>query len=270
MGKERINMTSLRNTTQLFFDEAQKIGLKPQWETDYGLFSVKMPKDLTKQVFSANNNSQAIYQVSRQYFFYSRLNLNGLRSYILSKNKHFTRLVLKQHNLSDVPYILPQNRAELDKFFAKHKPIICKPLLGQCSENVFLIKTQKKLNQCALKNNFFEKYLPGVEYRYLVLKNQVIAVQRKELRPIKNKPWNLFYIGIKPAEWNQRIAAQAVKIAQVLGLGLAGVDFIRDNKDNYSLLEVNSVPGIVKMHQPDAGISFNVARKILQAELGLD
>ncbi len=235
-------------SSQLLFDEAKKIGLDPKWETDYGLFSVSL------------NNSP-----KREFFFHSNLNLNGELSRILVKNKHFTRLILEKNNFVNIPYILPRSSEKLQDFFEQYQPIICKPLLGQKSKRVYLIKTVERLQKCSLKMNFFEKYIDGEECRYLILQNQVIAVQRKKLSPTKKYPWNLHYIGVEKLHWNNDLVEESLRIANIFNLRWAAVDFIIDAAGKAWVLEVNSSPGIVKIHNPDEGVRVNAAELIWKA-----
>ncbi len=246
MVKNSLNLQS----SQLLFDQAKVMGLQPQWETDYGLFSVMAPSQGTSK---------------RQYFFHANLNLNGELSRALVKNKHFTRLILEKNGFENIPYILPTSLEQLANFFDEHQPIICKPLLGQQSRDIYLIKTKQQLKQCSLAMNFFEKYVAGEEHRYLVLKGKVIAVQKKVLQPTKNEPWKLFYTGLEKQNWNRELAKLALQIAQLFQLSWAGVDFIIDQQGKGWILEVNSAPGIVKIHNPNAGVPVNAAKLIWQA-----
>lgn len=229
-------------SSQILFDEAQKLGLNPKWETDYGLFSV-----------SFRNTSK------REYFFHSNLNLNGELSRILVKNKHFTRLILEKNNFVNIPFILPRSPEELRYFFDQHQPIICKPLLGQRSKKVYLIKTKERLEKCSLKMNFFEKYIEGEEHRYLILDRKVIALQHKKLSPTRKYPWNLRYTGVDQLNWDEELIDQSLKIASIFKLNWAAVDFLLDADGKAWVLEVNSSPGIVKIHHPDDGIKVNAA-----------
>jgi D-alanine-D-alanine ligase-like ATP-grasp enzyme len=242
-------------SSQILFAEAQKLDLNPRWETDYGLFSVELPNPQAKKNTST----------TRQFFFHTNLNLNGERARFLSKNKHFTRLVLAEAGFKNIPFCLPASRLELEKFFDKHQPIICKPLLGQQSKSIKLISTKNQLNDCSLHLTFFEKFIKGVEYRCLILQNEVIAVQRKELKTTKKSPWQLFYINLKSEKWDKKLMTEAKKIAQVFNLNWAGIDFIVEADGSFWILEVNSAPGIVKIHHPDEGAGVNAANKVWKA-----
>ena len=224
------------------------MGLDPKWETDYGLFSVKLP-----------------HLNHRQFFFHTNFNLNGELSRILVKNKHFTRLILEKNGFENIPYLLPSNQVELEHFFDDNQPIICKPLLGQQSRKIKLIKMRNQLAECSLEMTFFEKFIAGDEYRYLVLRNEVIAVQRKKLAPAPNNPWNLYYIGLPKSDWDQQLVQRSIKIAKLFKLKWVAVDYILDEEDLAWVLEVNSAPGIVKIHNPDKGEKTNAARLIWQS-----
>lgn len=239
-------------SSQLLFEGAAKLGLNPVWETDYGLFSVKLPS-----------------QPDRQFFFHSSFNFNGELSRVLTRNKHFTRLILDQHLVNNIPYLLPQSRDQLQEFFKKHQPLICKPLLGKQSQGVKLIKTQKELEGCSLHLTFFEKYIKADEYRCLILQDEVIAMQRKLLKPTPANPWELHYINLEKQDWLQNLASEALRIAKIFQLGWAGIDFLVEESGRSWLLEVNSAPGFVKVHQPDEGESINVCSLVWQELLKL-
>ncbi len=242
--------SSILQSSQLLFDQAKLMGLQPQWETDYGLFSVIAPSQATAK---------------RQYFFHTNLNLNGELSRVLVKNKHFARLILEENGFENIPYILPASLEELAIFFDEHQPIICKPLLGQQSQNVKLIASKEDLKNCSMEMTFFEKYIEGSEHRYLVLNDEVIAVQKKELKPTSDQPWKLFYTGLEKNQWNETLIKMSLEVAALFQLNWAGVDFIVDQEGKGWILEVNSAPGIVKIHNPDAGVSVNAAKLIWQA-----
>ncbi len=244
-------------SSSILFQEAKRLGLNPRWETDYGLFSVE----------SGNLQVKKDQPTTRQFFFHTNLNLNGERARFLTKNKHFTRLVLAEAGFKNILFCLPRSRLELEQFFDQHQPIVCKPLLGQQSKEVVLISTKKQLNNCSLHLTFFEKFIQGVEHRCLVLQNEVVAVQRRELTPTKQKPWQRFYINLEPKKWEEKLVIEAKKIAQVFNLGWTGIDFLVEADGSFSVLEVNSAPGIVKIHYPDEGKKINVAKKIWNAVL---
>ena len=256
--KEKQSNFDLKSAA-LLFDQAQTMGLQPRWETDYGLFSVILPKQ---------NSAQNINKPpTREFFFQTNLNLNGSRARILAKNKQFTRLVLAQANLPNIPYLLPGSQEQLLTFFNQYQPLICKPLLGDRSLNVKLITTRQQLANCNLTMNFFEQFIKGIEYRCLVLQDKVIALQKKELIPTDQEPWKLFYTGLDKSRWQPALVSMSKQIAQLLHLELAGVDFIVDAQGKNWVLEVNSAPGITKIHHPDAGVSTNAAELIWAAVL---
>ncbi|HQM15635.1 MAG TPA: hypothetical protein PLM16_00285 [Candidatus Woesebacteria bacterium] len=245
-------------SSTLLFAEAIKLDLDPIWETDYGLFSVCLSRTIARK----SNLSKPTQP--RQYFFHCNLNLNGERSRILVKNKHFTRLILDKHGMRNIPYLLPESFAQLKQFFFEHRALICKPLLGQRSRGIYLIKDLSKLAKCSLKMTFFEKYVEGYESRYLLLDQKVIAVQKKVLVPTADEPWKLHYTGLEPEKWRPDLMIEAKKVGQIFGLRWLAVDFIIDKDNQAWLLEVNSAPGIVKIHLPDAGIATNAANLLWQ------
>lgn len=205
------------------------------------------------------------FTLHQAFFFNTNLNLNGELARILVKNKHFTRVIFERAGIKNIPFILPESMVQLEQFFRQYRPLICKPLLGQRSEKIKLLKTIKQLHNCSLERTFFEKYIEGVEHRCLVLQDEVIAMQRKELRPKPSNPWQLYYIGLLRKNWRADLTEEAIKIARLFQLNWAGIDYLLDKQGSAWLLKVNSAPGIVKIHQPDEGVKINAARLLWQA-----
>lgn len=234
--------------SDIYFKAIKKIGLKPKWETDYGLLS-----------FS--------YQKKKNYIFLSKTSLNNQMNAALACNKHFTRILAGQAGLPNIAYCFPSTKKELEFFFNKHKVIIGKPTLGTLSKGVQLIKTKKALYKFDFSDRIYEKYINGIEYRCLVLMQKVIACQKKPLKSKKNKSWDLQYIGLEKKELNQNMIDMSLRAAKIVGLNWCSVDFIMDKSKTW-LLEINSAPGIVHMHYPDAGKSFDIATKVIKAILG--
>ena len=242
-------MLDIRNA-ELLFSEAQKLGMKPQWLTDYGLFSIQVRE-------------------RSEYVFYGVSFLNSHLSATLAKNKHITRVILEKHGLPSIPYCLPRNMDEGYNFLYEHGEIIAKPTTGQRSEDVRLIKNKSELTVVPLESSILEKYIKGKEYRYLVLNGKVIAVHLKKYNSPISNPKLHHRFSIEQNDWDLVLVGMSVKIADIFRLKLAAVDFIITPAREKYILEVNGSPAIWRFHVPNHGPAINLARMLLEATVDL-
>ncbi len=233
-------------TSQILFDEAKNLGLNPQWLTDYGLFYINIDNTI-------------------RFVFHGISYLNSQMSSYLCRNKHATRIVLDLFRLPNIPYALPATDAEAISFLKKHKRIVVKPTVGSRSENVHLITQKSQLKNIDRASSIFEKYIEGREFRYLVLKNQVIAVHERIFPGLINDPKIVKRISYPPNKWEKKLIEISLKTTQAIGTQFAAVDFKIDKKENPYILEVNAAPGIKWFHNPTKGPSVNVANLLLKA-----
>lgn len=167
----------------------------------------------------------------------------------------------------NIPYCLPSSEAEVVAFYKQHAIIISKPLQSFRSKEVYLINGEQELLERDYKNLMYEKYVPGVEYRYLYLEGDVIAVQRRENMPLPDSPWNKKRIAIEKPDWNTEALKIAINVAQTMRLNFCAVDFIQDNDGKLWILEVNTRPGLRPFHFPDEGNAVNIAKPLLESML---
>jgi glutathione synthase/RimK-type ligase-like ATP-grasp enzyme len=230
-------------SAQFLYDEAESMGLHPEWLTEYGLFSFEVPG-------------------RTEYVFYGRTSLNSQVASYLATNKHTTRMILQKHGLPNIPFLLPSSFTEAQEFLSVHEKIVAKPTLGQKSQDVHFIETPDQLAHTDLSDKLLEKYIDGTEYRYLVLQGEVVAARRKERKNPRDLV-NVQRVSLETKEWDERLVNMALQVAEVLGLHFAAVDFLVDSEGKSFVLEVNSAPGISWVHQPDEGPSVNVAKLLL-------
>ena len=242
---------NLLTNSEVYFNAARKMGLNPKWETDYGLLS-----------FLSGGK--------KNFIFFSRTSLNNQVSANLALNKHLTRVVAGQIGSPNIPYCFPQTKKELEVFFNKHKAIIGKPTLGALSRGVQLIKERRDLLKYDFSDRIYEKFIIGVEYRFLVLMGDVIACQKKPLKKRDGKSWDLKYIGLEKSKWDSDMVDLSLQIAGALNLNWCAVDLIIDKRKKVWLLEVNGAPGIVHMHHPNEGKPFDVASKVINAIIEME
>lgn len=232
-------------SAELLFNEAKNMELSPQWETHYGLFSI------------LKNNK-------RQVLFYSHLFSNSQLGSWIADNKHTTHIFLESNNILTIPYYYGDKTLLLQKFFTHHAPVVQKPIMGKRSKDVYLITKKTELPTGSLLDVLFEKYIDGIEYRYLVLGEKVIAVQKKIVEPTKENRWEKYRVNIEKDNWDAQLVKQAVSIAKSLHMSFLAVDFMVEEKDKWYVLEVNANPGFQYMHEPHEGKPINVARKLLE------
>ncbi len=241
-----MSQTSLGKSSQFLLQAAQKLNLQPKRLTDWGLMSITV------------NGVE-------KYICVSKTIVNTQISAYLSGNKSATRVILDRHGLPNIPYLTPQNLEEAEAFFEEYPPIIAKPTMGQRAEGVRLIKTREELTQLDLSPLILEKYIAGPEFRYLVLQNQVIAVQQKLFEGEIYTPNNSRRLSYFPLRWDPQLVDYALLVTKALGLGFAAVDFKIDESERPFVLEVNSAPALWRFEQPDEGPAVPVAEMLLKA-----
>jgi glutathione synthase/RimK-type ligase-like ATP-grasp enzyme len=233
-------------TTELLYNCALSMGLRPSWLKRNTLFSISTP-------------------AGEQYVYAAKSVINSQLSGNLTQNKLATRLILEQRGLPSIPYMHPANLAEARQFLSDHSRIIVKPLTGSNSHDVHIVCEPEELQGFDLPQYILEKYIPGREVRYLILDSEVIGVHESdygesvaETRPLKR-------ISYPASRWDTQLAALSLKTAAILGLRYAAVDYIIGPEGQAQILEVNSSPGMKWFHAPSSGPKVDVARLFLEA-----
>lgn len=238
--------SSKPKSAQLLFDGAVKLGLNPSWVVPGRLFSIARSG-------------------GAQYINLARSPLNSHTSVSLTRNKFFTRRVLEQHGIKNIPYVFTSKLEVAATFLETHGKVIAKPLCGYGSKDIHIIVDVSTLQQLNISKYILEAYIPGKEYRYLVLGGRVIGVHRSDYgmsvaadRPLKR-------ISYPKSEWDETMTATALQATTALGLHFGAVDFMVDRSSAAHLLEVNSTPGLKWFHAPTTGPPVDVATQFLQA-----
>lgn len=233
-------------TAELLFMSAQKMGLQPQWLVKNGLFTI-----------TTENGEQYVSQAKSP--------LNSQIHAGLAKNKFHTRLILERHGLLNIPYARPRTLEEATDFLELHKEIIAKPVRGQGSQDIHHITDVSQLDGMVVRRYLFEKYILGIEMRYLVLNDQVIAVHRSNYGSSVAEDRFLERISFASAEWDHELVAITRQVSQILSLNFAAVDFMITADGQAYILEVNTAPGLKWFHAPTSGPSVDVASLFLRA-----
>jgi len=232
-------------TAELLFRCAEQMGLQPAWIASNGLF-----------VITCNGREH--------YINFARSPLNTHTNASLSRNKHATRLILERNGLPNIPFLKPQTIGEAEEFLRTHAKIIAKPASGSGAHDIHIITHPAELKQLHIKNYILEKYIAGKEMRYLVLQGRVIGVHQSEYGTSIDEHRALKRISYPKSKWDKTLAELAVKVSAALGLQFVAVDYLV-NSEGYSVLEVNTAPGLKWFHAPSSGPVVDVARQFLEA-----
>lgn len=174
---------------------------------------------------------------------------------------------MERHQLPNIPFARPRSLEDAKIFLATHQKIIVKPVSGSGSHDIHIVDDPAQLTDMYIYNYIFEKYIPGSEFRYLVLNDEVIGVHRSEYGTSVDEHRELQRISYPVNMWNPALTALALRITRVLSLKFAAVDFMLDSTGKAYILEVNSVPGLKWFHAPTSGPVVDVARLFLEAML---
>lgn len=195
---------------------------------------------------------------------------------MLAFDKYLTKLIWQNMGLKTAPFFLIQEEEDLNKAEALGFPLFLKPLTEGSSVGVRKIKNKQELIQefVHLKKQhsmlMAEEFLSGGEYSCSIIGETALPV-------IKIEPVNEFYdyeskylsdktrylcpaLLTEKEEKNARCLAKAA-FESVGGKGLGRVDFMRNAQGDFSLLEINMVPGmtshsLMPMAAKVAGLSF--------------
>lgn len=240
---------SKTSTAQLLFNCALDMGLKPVWLTKDGLFAITIGS-------------------LEKYIYFARSSNNSHVSTSLIRNKYLTRLVLERHGIANIPFASPQDANEAEEFLLEHKKIIVKPIQGMGSHDIRIVTSKSQLPKEHYGRYIFERFIDGVEMRYLVLNGKIIAVHQSEYGNSVEADRPLRRISFSRERWDAALSQRAIAITTALGMQFAAVDFLVESKANGGesyVLGVNSTPGLKWFHAPSEGPSVNVARLFLQA-----
>ncbi len=235
------------STIDILFARSEQMGLQPTWVLQGRLFAMRT-EDGEQYVDAASMNPQT--------------------SGGLTKNKLLTRLIMERHNLPNIPYLNPKNRAEASRFLAEHGKIIVKPLKGTDSFDVHIVESEDQLDGKELTEYILEKYIAGREIRFLVLGGRVIGVHRSDYGVSVEQTRDLARISFPQTDWDQSLVDMSLRIARILNLQYAGVDYLIDSDGTIHVLEVNCAPGMKWFHAPTSGPAVDVAGLFLESVLG--
>ena len=214
------------------------------WLTDYGFFQ-----------FTVNGRVLLACQTKN-------FGNNQLCTWVTT-DKHATHVLLDHYHFPTIPYCFSRERRIINNFFDRYHPVIAKPVLGEKSEGVRLISERDKLFESDLSTTLFERFVKGIEYRYLRMEGKLIAVQKKTPAPTAKYPWKKEYTNVETGEYDVRLSQLSEEINKVIPQQLLAVDFIVGQDDHVWVLEVNSMPGLWSFLHPDFGTPIDLTGLIL-------
>ena len=200
-----------------------------------------------------------------RYINLTRSPLNSDASAALAKNKYITRRILERHHLPNIPFIRTRTASEAEAFLNLHGTIIAKPVTGAFARDIHLVTEQAQLTGLHLNQYILEKYIAGREFRFLVLNGKVIGVHRSEYGTSVAEDRSLERISYPQNEWDPVLVATSQRIASILNLNFAAIDFMIDASGRAYVLEVNTMPGLKWFHAPSSGPAIDVARLFLDS-----
>ncbi len=235
-------------TSELLYNCALQMGLRPLWLANGSLFSISTA-------------------MGERYLYGAMGTMNSQLSCNLTRNKLTTRLVLERWGLPGIDFLRPRDLAEAERFLAKHAKIIVKPLSGSNSHDVHIVDQPELLRDMDLSAYILEKYIAGKEMRYLVLNNEVVGVHESQYGESVSETRELKRISYPRSEWDLELVELALKTAKILGLRFAAVDYLISPQGQVHILEVNSSPGMKWFHAPTSGPVVDIAGLFMQTIL---
>lgn len=240
--------TQKLGTAELLFRCARQMGLKPVW--------------VTSAVFAITVGGREAY------INLARSPLNSDASAALAKNKYVTRRILERHNIENIPFTLPRAYAEAEAFLRLYKTIVAKPLPGAGARDIHIITEPDQLKTLRINRYILEQYIAGKELRFLLLDGQVIGVHRSEYGTSVAEDRPLQRISYPKSDWDLDLCKSSLRIADILRLKFAAIDYLIDTSGHAYVLEVNTMPGLKWFHAPSRGPVVNVARLFLESVVG--
>ena len=171
-----------------------------------------------------------------------------------SRNKLATMLLLKEAGLPYPATAVVRNVTDLARDVAAvgGLPVILKPIRGTQGRGIHLLRTMNDLRvtveilrhaEPELLMQHFIAEAEGNDTRIIVVQDRCVAAMERRA-PAGDFRANLHQGGTAiPLELDKATETLAIRAAQAVGLGVAGVDLIK-SADGYKVLEINSSPGL--------------------------
>jgi len=184
-------------------------------------------------------------------------------------DKFYTNSLLEDAGIPTLPTVVTEKRGEAMKAFEEFGDVIVKPLFGSLGAGMLRITDRDLAYRTFSALEFgryvyyIQKFIPhhNRDIRALVIGNEVLAAMRI------GEGWKTNVSAgarVEPYELSDELKEVALKSAEILKCGYAGVDIIK-NGDKFYVAEINAIPGW-KGLQSVTGV--NIAEKIIYHLLG--
>ncbi len=225
--------------------------------------------------FSYNAGQQSSYQV----YLYQLLDqsvpcINSYDAFALSEDKFKTAHLLNRHGIRTADYQLCRYDNILsvkNKLAEWGGKAVYKPTDGWGGQGIIKIESEialdgllPLLNEYNDDHFYIERFVDTdkTDFRIDVVDGEVVGCYGRKAPPNEWKTNVTSGGSVIMREANDELAELAVKVAQLTGLDIAGVDIIYDReREEYVVLEVNGIPAFATPEQEKLGIDFN-ERKI--------
>lgn len=221
--------------------------------------------------FSYNAGEQTVYQT----YLYQALNrmipmINSYDAFALTEDKFHTSFVLRNAGVHTASYKLfhrDEAQEELLKTLEKWKGLVYKPTSGWGGAGLTKIESNDSirtlmptLNQLDTRQVFVEQFIKydNTDFRVDIVDGQFVGCYG---RKAGGDDWrtNVTSGGsVFMREPNDELVETAIKAAKACGVDIAGIDIIYDQeKEKYTVLEVNGIPAFATPDQEKMGLDFN-------------
>jgi RimK family alpha-L-glutamate ligase len=184
-------------------------------------------------------------------------------------DKFYTSSLLEDAGIPTLPTVVTEKRGEAMKAFEEFGDVIVKPLFGSLGAGMLRITDRDLAYRTFSALEFgryvyyIQKFIPhhNRDIRALVIGNEVLAAMRI------GEGWKTNVSAgarVEPYELSDELKEVALKSAEILKCGYAGVDIIK-NGDKFYVAEINAIPGW-KGLQSVTGV--NIAEKIIDHLFG--
>ncbi len=188
---------------------------------------------------------------------------------IYTHNKFLTLIMLAKASLPVPDTYLSLKRGPLEMVLEKIKyPVVLKILHGYQGKGVMFADSKQSavsimdMLETFEQPVFVEEYIknPGEDIRALVVGEEVVASMKRKAKKGERRA----NIGVGGTGEKYEITEEekelAVKTAKVLGMGIAGVDILKEKNKKPLIIEVNVYPGLKGL---EAATGKNVAREMI-------
>lgn len=199
--------------------------------------------------------------------------VNSTEAVRRARNKMLTSLKLFEHDLPQ-PETAFVNKAHPAVPLLLPIPLVFKPKSGTTGQGSKKIQTAGEYRTLLMHRQgrndlYLQSYVPndGWDLRVVVVGGRVLGAIKKTARQGEWRTHVAYGGKVEPFQMESELEQLALRVAEVLGLSITGLDIMIDKTDgSYQILEANAVPGL-KIFEEATGIS--AAQAILDHMISL-